>query len=91
MAVKADTVILTGERAFAAAELVYITAAKGVGILADQGVIHGAVADQVRGYNAIARDALVKGKAAADTAEKARAAATLFDIADRINAITGSY
>ena len=88
--VQADVVVLTGERAFAAAELAYITAAKGVGLLVDQGVIRGELAQRVRGYNTTARAVLVTGKATADAAEKARAAAALFQIADRLNTIIGS-
>lgn len=87
---KADTVILTGERGFAAAELIYITAAHGVGRLVDAGKITGTTAKRVRGWNAEARDLLVKGKATADAAEKARDAARLFGIADSLNAIIGS-
>lgn len=87
---KADTVILTGERGFAAAELVYTTAAHGVGRLVDHDAITGTTASKVRGWNAEARDLLVKGKATADAAEKARDAARLFGIADSLNAILGS-
>ena len=86
---KADTVILTGERGFAAAELAYITAADGVAKLADAGVIRGATATTVRGWNAQARALLVRGKATADTAEKARDAAALFGFADKLNALIG--
>jgi len=86
----AGTVILSGERAFAAAELAYITAADGAGHLVDAGVIHGAAATRVRAWNSTARTALVAGKAAADTAEKARAAVTLFGLADQLNALIGS-
>ncbi len=87
---KADTVILTGERAFAVAELGYITAAKGVGIAVDAGLIAGSTATWVRARNAEARELLVKGKATADIAEKARIAARLFGITDSLNAATGS-
>jgi len=83
----ADRVILTGERAFAVAELAYITAAKGVGIAADAGLIRGATAERVRGWNATARAALVRGKATTDAAVKARAAAELLGIADNLNAL----
>ncbi len=86
----ADRVVLTGERGFAVAELAYITAADGVGRLADNGVITGATATQVRAWNAQARALLVKGKATADAAEKASAAADLFGIADRLNSLIGS-
>lgn len=86
---KADAVILTGERAFAVAELAYITAAKGVGIWADSGTMPASVATRIRGWNAEARDLLVKGKATADAAERARSAARLLDIAGAIDAITG--
>jgi uncharacterized membrane protein len=87
---QAGTVILSGQRAFAAAELGYTTAATGVGLLVDAGVIHGAVATRVRGYNAEARKWLIAGKSTGDAAEQARAAAQLFGIADRLDAITGS-
>lgn len=90
VAVKADTVILSGERAFAAAELGYTTAADGVGHLVDTGLIKGATATTIRGLNAQARGLLVKGKATADMAEKARLATQLFGIADRLNAFKGS-
>jgi hypothetical protein len=86
---KADTVILTGERGFAVAELAYITAADGVGKLADHGAIRGATATRVRGWNAEAKGLLIAGKATADAAEKARAAARLFNIADALDALTG--
>lgn len=86
---KADTVVLTGQRAFAVAELAYTTAATGVGIAADAGLITGATATRVRGWNAEARKLLVTGKATADAAEKARAAARLLDIAGSLDAITG--
>lgn len=86
---KADTVILTGERGFAAAELAYITAADGVGRLVDTGAIHGTTATLVRGWNAQARAVLVNGKATVDAAEKARDAAALFGIADKLTALTG--
>lgn len=87
---KADTVILTGERAFAVAELGYITAAKGVGIAVDAGLSTGATATWVRARNVEARSLLVKGRATADIAEKARIAARLFGITDSLNATTGS-
>lgn len=87
---KAGTVVLTGARAFAAAELGYTTAADGVGILVDHGVIKGAAATRVRALNAQARGVLVKGKATADMAEKARLATQLFGITDSLNAIKGS-
>lgn len=87
---RADTVVLTGERAFAVAELAYITAADGVGRLVDAGVIRGATAERVRGWNAEARKLLVRGKATVDAAEKARAAASLFGFADKLNALIGS-
>lgn len=86
---KAGTVVLTGERAFAVAELAYITAADGVGRLVQAGVIHGATAERVRSWNAAARDLLVKGKATADIAEKARSAAALFSVADQLNSLIG--
>jgi hypothetical protein len=87
---KADTVVLTGERAFAVAELAYTTAADGVGVLVDNGVIHGATATTVRSINTTARALLVKGKATADMAEKARIATQLFGFADSLNALKGS-
>ena len=87
---KAGTVVLSGRRAFAAAELAYITAADGVGRLVDRGVIKGATATRVRGWNAEARVALNKGKATADAAQQASAAAALFGISDRLNALLGS-
>jgi hypothetical protein len=86
----ADTVVLTGARAFAAAELTYTTAANGVGRFVDAGLIKGATATKVRGWNAQARTLLVKGKATADAAEKARAAASLFGLADNLNTLIGS-
>ena len=87
---KADTVILTGERGFAAAELGYITAASGVAILVRNGAITGSTATLVRSWNAPARDVLVRGKATADMAEKARLATQLFGITDKLNALKGS-
>ena len=87
---QADTVILSGERGFAAAELAYITAADGVGHLVDQGVIRGPAAATARGWNAQAQALLIRGKAATNAAEKARDAAQLFDLADRIGALTRS-
>lgn len=90
VATTAGTVVLTGERAFAVAELTYTTAADGVGVLVDHGVIKGATATKVRALNATARELLVKGKATADMAEKARLATQLFGIADGLNALKGS-
>lgn len=87
---RADTVILTGERGFAAAEVVYTAASHGVGRLVDAGAIKGATATRVRGWNTQARGLLVKGKATADAAERARAAAGLFGLADNLNALLGS-
>lgn len=85
----ASSVVLTAERGFAAAELVYITAAEGLIVAINAGAIRGATATQIRELNATARKALVDGKAALGAADKARAAATLFDIADRLNALMG--
>lgn len=90
VAVKADTVILTGQRAFAVAELGYITAAKGVGIVADTGVLPAKTANWLREQNAEARVLLIRGKATADSAEKARIAAKLFVITDALNTFVGS-
>ncbi len=87
--IKAGNVVLTGARAFAVAELAYITAADGVGKLADNGAITGATADRVRVLNAGARQLLVTGKMTADGAEKARAAAQLLNIADALSALIG--
>ena len=86
---QAGSVILSGERGFAAAEIVYTVAANSVGRAVDLGKISGATASKVRGWNAEARDWLVKGKATADEAEKARAAAALFGFADSLDALTG--
>ncbi len=86
---KADTVVLTGARGFAVAELAYITAADGIGKLADNGVIRGAAATRARALNADARKWLVTGKATTDGATKALAAAKLLNIADALNAILG--
>ncbi|MES2289281.1 MAG: hypothetical protein V4530_06035 [Pseudomonadota bacterium] len=86
----ADHVVLSGQRAFGAAEVVYTAAAKLSGVAADRGLITGATATRVRGWNAEARDLLIRGKATSDAAEKARAAARLFDISDSLNAITGA-
>lgn len=86
---QAGTVILTGERAFAVAELTYTTAANGVARLVDAGLIRGATATRVRAWNAEARAALVKGKAIADVAERARLAAQLFGLADKLNTVAG--
>ena len=86
---RAGTVILTGERAFAVAELGYLTAADGVGRLVSDGVIHGDTAAQVRGWNAEARRWLVRGHAASDAAEKARASTALFGLTDKLNALRG--
>jgi len=90
VAAKADTVILTAERGFAVGELAYTTAADGVGILVDSGAIRGATATTVRGWNATARGLLVRGKATADKAEKARIAAQLLSIAANLNGLKGS-
>jgi hypothetical protein len=87
---KAGTVVLSGRRAFAAAEISYITAADGVGRLVDRGVIKGALATRVRGWNAEAGEALRKGKSTADAAAQGSAAATLFGVSDRLNALIGS-
>lgn len=84
-----EAAIPTGERGFAAAELAYITAARGVGRLMDAGLISGEMAVTVRGWNADARRLLVRGKATAGAAEKVRVAALLFGIADRLNALSG--
>jgi hypothetical protein len=81
----AGTVVLTGERAFALAELAYTTAANGVGRLVDAGVIRGATATNVRRWNARARELLVTGKATANTVRKAEAATELFGLADNLN------
>lgn len=85
----AGTVVLTGERAFAVAELAYITAARGVEIAVDHGAIRGATATRVREWNAKATAALKRGKATADAATKAAAAAELLGIAKALDAITG--
>ena len=45
---------------------------------------------RIRALNAEARPLLVKGKATADAAEKARAAARLFDITTALDALKGS-
>lgn len=90
VAVQADKVILTGERAFGVAELTYTTAADGIGLLVDSHVITGATATKVRGWNATARALLVQGKATADAAEKARIAAQLLGIAADLNALKRS-
>lgn len=86
----AGGVVLTAERAFAAAELGYTVAANGVARLVDAGFITGDTATRVRGWNAAARRLLVAGKATADAAEKARVAADLFGITDRLNALLGA-
>ena len=85
----AGGVLLTAERGFAVAELGYTVAASAVGRLVDVGLIQGATATRVRGWNANARRLLVAGKATADAAEKARVAAELFGITDRLNALLG--
>jgi len=90
VAVQADKVILTGQRAFGVAELTYTTAADGVGVLVDNGVIRGAAATKARAWNATARGLLVQGKATADAAEKARIAARLLGIAADLNTLKGS-
>ncbi len=89
VAAKADTVVLTGARGFAVAELAYITAADGIGKLADAGVIRDATATRARALNADARKWLVTGKSASDGATKAMAAAKLFNITDALNVILG--
>ena len=86
---KAGTVILTGERAFAAAEVEWQSAIAIGQKLVARGVIKGDTATTVRGWNATARDLIVKGKAAADGAEKARAAAGLFGLVDKLSALSG--
>lgn len=82
-------VTLTGQRGFAVAELTYITAAKTAGVAVDAGLIKGSDAVWLREKNARARKLLIDGKAATDGVTKAAAAAELFDIAGRIDAITG--
>lgn len=82
-----DHVVLSGARAFAVAELAYITAADGVGRLADAGLVRGPLATEVRTWNRRARQLLVAGKGTADMAQKARAAAELFGIADRLQTL----
>lgn len=79
-----DHVVLSGARAFAAAELAYITAADGVGRLADAGIVRGSLATEVRTWNRRARQLLVAGRGTADVARKASVAAELFGIADRL-------
>lgn len=83
----AGTVVMTGARAFAAAELVYISAAEGVTIAARNGLIRGALATEIREKNRIAGEWLVKGKAATDSATKAVAAAELLRIATRFQEV----
>ena len=90
VSVEAGGVVLTAERGFAAAELGYTVAANGFGRLVDAGAIGGATATRVRGWNAAARRLLVSGKATADAAEKARVAAELFGITDRLNSLLGA-
>lgn len=85
---KGNRVILTGERAFAVAELTYTATANGVGRLVDAGVIRGGTATWVRARNARARELLVDGKATADTARKARAASELFGIAQALGVLS---
>lgn len=85
---KGGRVILSGERAFAVAELAYTAAANGVGRLVDAGVIRGGTATWVRARNAQARELLVAGKATADTARRAQAATELFGIAQALGALT---
>ena len=86
----AGTVILSGERGFAVAELAYITTADGIGRLVDNGAITGTTATWFRERNAEARSLIVKGKATADAVEKARLAAEIFGINDSIKNRTGS-
>jgi hypothetical protein len=86
---RADSVILTGERAFAVAELGYITAAEGARLAIRNGFIKGDAAAWVRDRNAEVRVWLVRGKATADAAEKARLAAQIFNVTDRLSALTG--
>lgn len=86
IAVAGDRLVLPGARAFAAAELAYITAADGAGRLARAGVLRGAAAARVRRWNRQARVVLVRGHAAVDGAAKAQAAAALFTLADQIGA-----
>ena len=81
--------ILSGERAFGVAELAYTTAAHGVEMLVDTGVIKGPTATKFRTLNATARGLLVNGKSAANAADKARAAAELLGIVSQINALKG--
>jgi hypothetical protein len=86
VAVAGDRLVLSGARAFAAAELAYITAADGAGRLARASVLRGESAARVRRWNGEARRVLARGHAAIDGAAKARAAAELFTLADRIGA-----
>lgn len=84
----ADMVIMTGARAFGVAELTYQTLAEGARGLIRAGAIKGQDAAKVA---AIARDAqpiLERGKATADAALKARMAADLFGLADRLKSLT---
>ena len=82
VAATVDRVVLNGARGFAVAELWYTTGAEIAAKQVDRGRITGATATKVRAWNAEARHLLVTGKATADKAEKAAAAARLFDIGD---------
>lgn len=81
---------MSGERAFAVAELMYTTAAEGARLGIRNGMIKGASAAWVRERNAEFREWLVKGKTTTDAVEKARLAAQIFAIPDRFDVLSGS-
>lgn len=89
VAVVADKVLLTGARGFGAAEVVFKAASD---ILQEQlakGRFNATQAAWIRDRAIEARKLLVTGKATLDTAEKARAAARLFEIASLFDNLTG--
>lgn len=82
-----EQLVLDGARGFALAELAYVTAAQATTVLVRGGVIKGETATKVRALNAEARRLLVTGRAALGAAEKARLAAELLGLTERLDAI----
>lgn len=89
VAVVADKIVLTGARGFGAAEVVFKEAADIAKEQLDKGRFSASQAAWIRDRAIEARKLLVTGKATLDTAEKARAAARLFEIANLFDALTG--
>lgn len=83
------TVVLTGTKAFALAEIAYTGAAQTALAATNAGLITGERATQLRDLNARATELLQKGYAAANDVDKARLATELLDVVERIRGITG--